>query len=84
MALGLLYKLRKLEWGGMLDRDLILVLPSLSYIAGLCYFVGSSLFHPSPPLFFYLYNPLTLYRRGKRIEERGKSLNKVRSRKGQR
>lgn len=48
----------------------------------ICYFLGSSLFHPSPPLFFFS-NPLTLHKREKRIERKGKcSLNKFKGGKG--
>jgi hypothetical protein len=42
------------------------------------YFVGSSFFHPSPPFFFHPFNILSLDKREKRIERKGKrSLNKV-------
>lgn len=42
-------------------------------VAGLCYFVGSFFFYPSPP-FIHPFNSLTLDRRGKKKnkEERGK------------
>jgi hypothetical protein len=44
--------------------------------ARLCYFVNSS-FCPSPSLFFHPFSPLTLDKREKRIEKKGKrSLNK--------
>lgn len=36
-----------------------------SYLAGICYIVGSSFFYPSPSPFFYLFNPLTLDKRKK-------------------
>lgn len=39
------------------------------------YFVGSFFFHPSSPLFFHFYNPLTLDRGEKRIEGVALSLN---------
>jgi hypothetical protein len=38
-------------------------------VAVVCYFVGSSFFYPSPPLFFHSFNPLTFDREEKRIEE---------------